>query len=109
MAAGDITTIEEDVFGTKNVHAGSIEGPASYLAGGFALGTALFGLSSVEFVQFETVSQDAAAAGFVARYDRTNDKVQVFVGDSSADGMAEVADAVDLSSELFRFMAIGRK
>lgn len=110
MAAGDITTVFEDVFGTHGIHVGTIEGPASYATGGFAPSDADFGFDSdLDFVVFEVVSQDAAAAAYVARYDRTNNLVQMFVGNATADGMAEVAAAVDLSSESIRFMAVGRK
>ena len=109
MAVGDVTAIAKVHDSQRNVNYGTIEGPASYAAGGFALVSPGLDLSTVDFITFEVVSQDGATAAYVARWDRTNSKVQVFVGDSSADGMAEVANTTDLSSEIFRFKAEGRR
>lgn len=105
MAAGDITAIESDIQGTQNVEYGTIELPASYAAGGPALGTAKFGLTTVNFVQFEQ------PAGYVFGYDRTNDKVKVFYGnyDGSDGPLIEVADTTNVAALVCRFRAEGRK
>lgn len=109
MAAGDVTILWEDTYGTRSVRGGTIELPSSYVAGGVALTTAKFGLASgVDHVDFEPVVQDADES-MIARYDRANDKVQVFQAVNAADALQEVAAGVNLSTFTCRFKAEGRK
>lgn len=110
MAAGDLTTIGEDVFGTHNVRYFSIEMPSSYATGGFTPNPARFGMAAgkVDIVTFEPVVQDADES-MVARYDRGNDKVQVFQCVNAADALQEVANATNLSTFTLRGKAEGRK
>lgn len=110
MAAGDLTIIGEDVYGTRNVVIGTIELPSSYVTGGQALNTARFGFASgkVDFVAFEPVVQDADES-MIARYDRAADKVQVFQAVNAADALQEVGPGANLSTFVCRFKAEGRK
>ena len=107
MAAGDITIESEDVFGTKNIIIGTIEGEASATDGGVALGTALFGLATVDFVTFELVEVDADEA-YIARYDNSADKMQIYEC-LTADALQEIPATTNVGSLVFRFRAIGRK
>ncbi len=106
MAAGDVTIESEDVFGTKNIVIGTVEGEASATDGGVALSPAKFGLSTFDFLTFELVEEDADEA-YVARYDYATDKVQ-FYQCLTADALQEVP-ATTNTDLVIRFRAIGRK
>jgi hypothetical protein len=107
MAAGDITIESQDVFGTKNVVIGTIEGEASATDGGVALSPAKFGLTDVDFVTFELIEVDADEA-YASRYDYATDKVQTYEC-AAGDAMQEIVATTDVHLLTFRFRAIGRK
>jgi len=108
MAQGDVTIIAEDVFGTRNVVIGEIELSAAYPSGGVAPSVAKFGLSQVDFVEFEPVEL-AATTALLARYDRATDKVMLHEGDAGTAGpLAQTDEALTNATDL-RFLAYGRK
>ena len=56
MAAGDLTIIEEEIFGSQSIVIGTIElNAGAHGAGGYAPSAAKFGLTTVNFVDFEVV------------------------------------------------------
>ena len=109
MAQGDVTIIEEEVFGTQSIVIGTIELSAAYVAGGVAPSLAKFGLNVVNFVHFEPVEL-AATTALLPRYDRATDKVMMHEGDgpTTAGPLAESDEALTSADDL-RFMAVGRK
>lgn len=108
MAAGDITKISDDVQGTKGVIVGTIELPASYVTGGTAI-AGLFGFTTLDFVSFEPILQDADEA-VIAAYNRTSAKLQVFQAVNAADALQELGSGSAILSGLtVRFRAEGRK
>jgi len=107
MAAGDMTK-HEDVFGTLNVVHGTVEGPSSYAAGGFATNPVKFGLTTVEFCSLNPV-ESAATLAFMPRYDHASGKIKLFEANTADAALVEVDDATDLDSVEIRFMALGRK
>jgi IMP cyclohydrolase len=108
MADGDVIK-KEDVFGTFNIAVGTLDLPETYATGGIAVGTAIFGLASVDFVAFEVQDQDADEA-VVLRYDRATNKVLAYQCINAVDALQEVANAsAILAGKLARFLAIGKK
>ena len=109
MAAGDITIIKKDVHGTDVVVTGTVELAAvAHPAGGLALNPAKFGLSTVNFVSFETVEL-ASTTALIARYDRATDKVTLHEGDgpTTAGPLAE-SDEDTVAATECRFRAEGK-
>jgi len=109
MAAGDITVIKKDVHGTDVIVTGTIEMTAGeHPAGGLALNPAKFGLTTVNFVSFETVEL-AATTALLARYDRATDKVTLHEGDgpTTAGPLAESDEDTTAATEI-RFRAEGK-
>jgi hypothetical protein len=109
MAEGDVTVESRDVHGTKTMVIGTVELEASYTAGGLALtsGSELFTLSSLDFVEFELVEEDADEC-LVAFYDYTNDKVKLFEAHTGPDAFQEIG-ADNVSALVCRFCAEGRE
>ena len=103
MAAGELTNIEHEIWGTKNVVFADVEGPASYAAGGFALIPADAGLSGIVFGSFVARKADGTWLGPL--YDVVTNKLLLI--ESKASGKnAEVADAEDVSGATIRLLAI---
>lgn len=76
-------------------------GPASYLAGGEALG-AVNGIGVIEAVVPCGNARNATVDAVELRYNHTTGKLQAF------DAGAEVADAVDLSAFTARLLVLGK-
>jgi hypothetical protein len=112
MAAGDITIIEEETFGTQTVIIGTFELPAGvWTAAGVAPGTAKFGLTTVNFCEIEPVevAADMSTALF-AKYDRAGDLVFLYESASGASAEMDATNAnVTNNVTDLRFMAIGRR
>ena len=108
MAAGDITIVAKDVFGTRNVVTGTVEAAgAAWPAGGYAFTAAALGLASIEHIDFEPY--EITATTFVQPvYVRSIDKVTIFDGGGAGASFPE-ANADDSSATGgIRFMAYGR-
>jgi len=111
MAAGDITIIEEEVFGSQSIIIGTMELEASAIsAGGVAPATAKFGLTTVNFCHFEPIEMASGTDALLPRYDRVTDKVMIHEGDgpTTAGPLAESNEDTSSATPL-RFMAVGRK
>ena len=108
MAQGDVTIIEKDIFGTQVIVIGTVELSAAYVSGGVVPSLAKFGLSTVNFVEFEPIEL-AATTALLPRYDRATDKIMIHEGDgpTTAGPLAETDEALTSADDL-RFMAIGR-
>lgn len=109
MAQGDVTVIAEEVFGTRNIVIGTVELSSTYPSGGVAVGTAKFGLTTVDAVFMEPVEL-AATTALVPRYDAATDKIMLHEGDgpTTAGPLAETDENVTSSGDI-KFMAVGRK
>jgi hypothetical protein len=108
MAAGDLTK-KEDVFGTLSLVHGTIEGPASYAAGGFGPTPAKFGLTTVEFCHVQLI-QSSSVLAYVGLYDHTTDKIKFYETGTVVDlPLVEIDDTTNLAAITIRFQAYGRK
>ena len=112
MAESDITQVRNGHFPDFNVEVGTIEGPASYAAGGFAAQAVAaagqgFGLSVVDFVSIEPVIAGATTC-LVAKYNHATWKIQGFEAEAVDLPFTEVTDVDDLSTFEFRFFAVGK-
>lgn len=81
----------------------TVTGPASYVAGGFAVTAADFGLGQIlEVLPFQ-------ASGYVAEYIAGTGKILVrWTGATTASILAEITNATDISAVSFKVLAIGR-
>lgn len=85
------------VAGGLRIVVGNYSGPASYVAGGDALGPGDVGLGDIEFIDFSP-----AAGGQTIAYNYTTGKAQWLAAG------AEVAGGTVLNAQTVRFMAIGK-
>ena len=112
MAAGDITIIEEETFGTQTIIIGTFELPAvAYTAAGIAPGTAKFGLTTVNFCSMEPVETEADMSKAVyPKYDRAADLVILYESASGVSAPMDYSNVDPVANVTdVRFMAIGRK
>src|SRR5689334_8441460 len=109
MAQGAVTVVLEDTAGCQNVVIGTDELSSTYSAGGVALGTAKFGLTTVNFVEFEPVLLTSTTA-LVPLYNRATDKIMFVEGDgpTTAGPLIETDEDLTNSPDV-RFKAYGHK
>ena len=88
------------------------DGSATYATGGDdadITASSVFNVSAdgtLDFIDFElAVDADPATAAWLPSYDRTNNHLQLMVGDSSADGIVELAATTDVSDLVVRVRA----
>lgn len=108
MAAGDFTLELEDARGSVHGRFGTVEGPASYSAGGFVVSPERFGFSKLRQVAFEPI-RASSSSFYHAAYDRNTTRVQVFESGGAGAPLAEVADGTDLSALAIRVKLEGRR
>jgi len=94
---------------SQTVVIGTIEPAAvAHTAGGYALNPAKFGLTTVNFVDFEPCEL-AATTALIPRYDRASDKFTLHQGDGPATaGPLAESDEDTIAAEPIRFIAYGR-
>ena len=112
MAAGDVTILADEVFGTLSCIIGTMELPAgAYTAGGYALSPAKFGLTTVLFVDIEPVevAADHSTALF-GKYNHAGDKIGLYETSGTVSTEMDSSNA-DVSNNVtdLRFKAYGRK
>ena len=114
MAESDLTVVRSYHTVETDVEIGTIEGPASYAAGGFvanpgaAVASKGFGLTTVDFATFELLEQGALTA-LMARYDRSTGRILVYESEAIDLPFAEITDADDISSIEIRYRAEGKR
>lgn len=102
MPTLDQTTIQaQDHTGTRIVRYGRYTGPASYATGGDPLTPANVAMGKIDVMLTDNPSDGTTI--YLTRYDHTNAKMKWF--DLAG---AEVAAAVNLSTFVLRYMAIGK-
>lgn len=74
----------------------------SYPTGGESLTAANLGMTALHIVICDTES-----SGYVAQYDYTNSKIEVYEAGADAAALDEVADTTDLSAVYVRVLAYG--
>lgn len=95
--------------GRHRVVDGRLTLTGTYETGGFAIAASDFGLGSIESIRLGAPFEGTAA--YAARWDSTNSKVFLYVGDNdnAADAaFIEVANAVDVSDVLIDVSVKGR-
>jgi hypothetical protein len=95
--------------GRQHVVDGRLTLSGTYATGGFAVTAADFGLSSIESLRVNTPFEGTAA--YAARWDSTNSKVFLYVGDNDnvADApLIEVANTTDVSDVALDITVKGR-
>ena len=80
-----------------------IQFDSSYETNGESLTATQLGLESIHMVIIETES-----SGYVAQYDYTNSKVEVYEAGGDDAALDEVANTTDLSALYARVLAFGR-
>ena len=80
-----------------------IQFDSSYPTNGESLTATDLGLESIHIVIIDTES-----SGYLAQYDYTNSKVEVYEAGADAAALDEVANTTDLSALYIRVLALGR-
>ena len=109
MAVSIASTVRGSTLGTnKRVKVCTITLDNSYPTGGYAITAAAVGLSSIDYVLTDVGARNTAGTfAYPVSWDYTNGKLQAFRQTAATNGLAEVANGVDLSTFSARVAFIG--
>lgn len=104
----NVDTRSDDTWGRQRVRIVTVTFDSSYATGGEDLTPANVGLAEIAFV--DTSPDSASAAGYIAQYNYSTKKLQLFVEEAVAAGgpLVELANATDVSTVKVRCLIIGR-